>query len=104
MAGESSFPFVAFLDPEIVISPSEIHLGEQFSSLQFLGQLSDKRERVVVLDGVFVKIAIILYHSLLSVLFRDEEHRGCLGRFQRSNVPFSGLIVDEVGYFFLFLQ
>ena len=81
MAGESSFPFVAFLDPDVVISPSEIHLGEQLSSLQFLGQLPDKRKRVIVLDCVFIKIAIILYHSLLSILLGTKNTGDVYGDF-----------------------
>ena len=103
MTGEGGLPFITILDPDIVISPAEIHVGEQFSSLQFLGQLPDKRERVVVFDRMFIKIAIVLYHPFLSILFRDKEHRGGLRRFPRSDISFWGLIVDEIGYFSLFL-
>ena len=103
MAGESGLPFVAFFDPNIVVSLAEIHLGEQLSSLQLLGQLSDKGEWIVVLDCVFVKIVVVLYHSLLSIFLRDEEYRRSLRRLKRSDVAFLGLIIYEVRYFFLFL-
>ena len=104
MAGECGFPFIAFLDPDIAVSPLEIQFGDQFSSLQLFGSLSDKREQIVVLDCVFIKIVIILYHSLLSILFRDEEHRGGLRRFRWLDISFPGLIVDEIGDFLLFLR
>ena len=99
MTSEHGFPFVAFLDPDIVVSPTEIHLGEHLSSLQFLRQLLDKREQIIVLDCVFIEIAVILYHPFLSILFRDEEYGRGLGRFRWSDVAFLGLIVYEVGHF-----
>jgi hypothetical protein len=42
MTNEDSFPFIAFLDVNIIVSPSEIYLGEPLLSFQFVNKLRDQ--------------------------------------------------------------
>ena len=48
------FPFIVFLDLDIVVYPPEIHLGEHFSFFEFIDELEDKREGVIVFDCVLI--------------------------------------------------
>ena len=54
MTYKHGLPFVPFFDSDIVVSPPEINLGEVLRSLEFVNELGDERERVVVLNRVFV--------------------------------------------------
>ena len=40
---EGGFPLVAFLDSDIVISPSHIKLGEDFGIFEFVDEVRDER-------------------------------------------------------------
>ena len=71
---------MSILDVDIVVSPSNIKLGEVFHILEFVNEVGDERERIGVLDGVFVQIAIILAGAEFPVLFFDKEEGGGLGK------------------------
>ncbi|KIN95622.1 hypothetical protein M404DRAFT_165405 [Pisolithus tinctorius Marx 270] len=75
MSDEGSLPFVSFLYTNIVVSPSEIHLGEELTALELLiNKLRNERERVRILDCMFIKIPVVLYHMLLPIFLWNEEH------------------------------
>ena len=78
MADEHGFPFVTFLDTDVVVTPPEIDLCEVLGSLELVDELRDERERVVVSYCVLVQVPVILNHPLPSVLLRHEEYRGGL--------------------------
>jgi len=46
---ERCFPFITFLDPDVVISPSYVELGKIASAFQLINQLRDKWKGI----GVF---------------------------------------------------
>ena len=60
---ERSFPLVFLPDVNVVISPSNIKLGEQCRVFHIINQLRDEGERIPVANGVGVEIAIILAWS-----------------------------------------
>ena len=68
------------LDVDIVVSPSDIKLGEVFCILEFIDEVRDERERIGVLDGMLIQVVIILAGTEFSILLFDEEERGGLGR------------------------
>ena len=74
MAYKRGLPFVSFLNMDIVISPLEINLREALGSFEFVDELGDERERVVVSDHMFIQVPIILYHPFPTVLLQYEEY------------------------------
>src|ERR1700677_1427637 len=63
IGGKGGFPFVSFLDAKIVVSPPKIHLGEEFRTTEFVDEFGNKGKRIIVFNGVRVKITIILAWS-----------------------------------------
>ena len=47
-------------DADIVVSPSNIKLGEVFCILGFIDKVRDERKRIDVLDGMLIQVAVIL--------------------------------------------
>ena len=73
-----SFPFIPFVDLDIVIAQSYIHFGEVFCILDFVHDVGYKWQRVGVLDSPFVEVTIILtWPFLCSSFFVDKEEGGC---------------------------
>ena len=64
MGDEGHFPLVSILDVDVVVSPSDIKLGEDPG----------------ILDGVGVDVSVILAGSegVRGILFVNEEEGGCL--------------------------
>ena len=62
---ECCFPLVFLLDAKVVVAPMNIKLGEQCRVLHIIDQLRDEGERISIVNGVGVKISIILARSLL---------------------------------------
>ena len=56
-----SFPFVPLVYPDVVVSPSNIKLGEESTSCQSIYNLGNQQGNVLVMFCVFVKGSIILY-------------------------------------------
>ena len=54
VADECGFPFVTFLDPNIVVSPLKVYLREVLQSLELVNELQDERERIVVSYGMLI--------------------------------------------------
>ena len=76
---EGSFPLVAFLDSDIVISPSYIKLGEDLGVFKFVDEVRNQGEGLCISDSVTIEISVVLARSETSILFLDEEKRGSLG-------------------------
>ena len=51
---EGGFPLVAVFDADIVISPMDVELGEQFGVLEFVDEVGDEWEWIGVSSGVFI--------------------------------------------------
>ena len=55
-----SFPLVSVFDMHVVVPPTDVELGEDLRSLEFVDEVGDKGEWVGVTDGVFIEISVIL--------------------------------------------
>ncbi|KAF9798448.1 hypothetical protein IEO21_10718 [Rhodonia placenta] len=84
--------FVTSLDPDIVISPSDIELGEERGTVELIHHLSDQRQGVAIFDCDRVQPAVVLYGSKRPFLLFDEEEGGRNGRLRFLYVPFSQLL------------
>ena len=78
MGDEGSFPLMSIFDLDIIVSPSDVELGEDFRPLEFIDEVRNKGKRVCITDSVFIDVAIVLTGSQAPVLLFDEEERGCL--------------------------
>src|SRR6202453_4027821 len=63
VSSEGSFPFVSLFDSKIVITPPKIHFGKVFRTSEFVDEFGDERKGIVILNGMRVKISIILARS-----------------------------------------
>ena len=82
---EGGFPLIFLSDVNVVISPTNVELGEQGGFLHIINEFWNEREWIGVLDGVGVQVAVILAWTKSSILlWHKEEGRG-LGRFQGYN-------------------
>ena len=72
---EHCFPLVFLLDANVVVSPTNIELGEQCRVLHIIDQLRDEGERIPIVNGVGVEISVVLAQSQGSILFGYEEKR-----------------------------
>ena len=78
VGNEGGFPLMSIFDSDIIVSPSDIKLGEEFRPLEFIDEVRDERERVCITDGMFIDIAIVLTGSEAAIfLFNEEERRRC---------------------------
>ena len=78
MCDQGSFPLMPIFDSDIIVSPSNIKLGEDFCPLEFIDKVGNKGKRVCITDSVFINVAIVLAGSKATVLLFDEEERGRL--------------------------
>ena len=54
MSGGARATFVSFFDAYVVVTPPKIYFGEVLRVLEFVNELRDERERVVVLNHVLI--------------------------------------------------
>ena len=80
MGDEGCLPLMPILDVNIVVSPSDIKLGEVFCILEFINKIRDEGKWVGILDGVLIQVAIILARMVFPTLLLDKEEGGGLGR------------------------
>src|SRR5882724_65767 len=77
---KSCLPLISFTNPHIVVSPSDIQLGEVFH-LGFghaVEDVWDKGQRVGVLYGHHIELSIILDKVETPILIFDEEDRDAI--------------------------
>ena len=96
MGNESGLPLVAFLDADVVVSPSYVKLGKDLGVFEFVDEVRDQREGVRVSDGVFIEVTIVLAGSESAVLFLDKEEGRCLRGFRRADLPGAKVFINEV--------
>ena len=72
---KGSFPLIFLSDTNVVISPTNVEFSEQDRFLHIIDEFRDEGERVGVLDGVGVQVAIILAWVKGSILLWYEEER-----------------------------
>ena len=78
MGDEGSFPLMSIFDSDIIVSPLDVELGEDFHPLKVIDKVGNEGKRVCIADSVFVDVVIVLTGSEATVLFFDKEERGCL--------------------------
>ena len=93
---EGGFPLVAFLDSDIVISPSYIKLGEDLGVFKFVDEVRNQGEGVCILDSMAIEISVVLARLEAAILFLNEEERRSLGRLGWTNFPRAKVFVDEL--------
>ena len=67
--------FIALFDSYVIVSPSNVQLGEDMCSREAICEVSDEGEGVLVLDGIRIEAPVVLYRSQLSVSFLYEKER-----------------------------
>ena len=86
MGDESCLPLVTILDADVVVSPTNIKLGEVASIFQLVHEVGNERKRVGVTGGIFIEVSVILARTKFSILLLDKEERGRLGGIGRTNL------------------
>ena len=61
------------LNIDIVVPSSNIEFGEMFHILEFVNKVRNERERIGILDGVLIQIAIILVGVEFPVLLLTKK-------------------------------
>ena len=75
MGNESGLPLVPVFDTDVVISPTDIELGENLCPLEFINKVRDEWERVCIADHVFINIVILLTGAKTAILLFNKEER-----------------------------
>ena len=78
MGNESSLPFMPVFDTDVVIFPTDVKLGENLCSLEFINEIGDEWKEVCVANSVFVDIVIVLTRAETTILLFNKEEGGCL--------------------------
>ena len=89
----NSLLLVSFLDTDVVVSPSNVYLGEEFGSFQFIDEGGNEQERICILDGVFIEILIILERAKPLL---DKEERKDLRGLRFSNLARFEMLINEL--------
>ena len=92
---ESGFVLVSGLNPDIVITPADVQLGEVASSAEFGDKLRDKRKWILIFHSHGIERAIVLHQAERSILLLDEEDQGSHQRFQWSNSTTSEVFTEK---------
>src|SRR5258708_29409951 len=73
---ERCFPFVSFLDTNIVVPPMYVEFGEEGATSKVINGLGNERRHVPLLLGPSVNGSVVLDRAELSVFLFDEEEVG----------------------------
>ena len=57
---EGGFSLVFFMNADVVIAPSDVKLHEEGGIFHVVNEFRDKRQRVCILNGVGIKILVVL--------------------------------------------
>ncbi len=72
---EGGLLLIPFLDPDVVVSPTNVKLREVLGSPKLVDEFQNERKQVAILDRHFVELLVVLDRSQRAVLFLDEEER-----------------------------
>jgi hypothetical protein len=90
-----SFPLISIFDPDVIVSPLYVYLGEIFCAFEFVEKIRDSGKRVGVADGGFVELLIVLAGTERTVLLFDKEEGGGLWGEGMADISFLEVILDE---------
>src|SRR5258705_6391587 len=57
---KSGLPFIALLNSDVVVPPSDVELTEDLCILQFVRYIRDEGKGILVFDGEVVELAVVL--------------------------------------------
>ena len=86
---EGCFLFISRLNAYIIETPADVKFCEVSGSTELGDEFRDERGGVPVFDGYGVQCMIVLDQPERTILFSNEEHRGCyrgLGRLDVSGM------------------
>jgi hypothetical protein len=81
IGNESSFPFISFFDPDVVVAPSDVKFGVEGAAAQAVNEFWNEWKWVCVADGPLIDGSIVLYWSKFSVLLFDVKEVAFVGTF-----------------------
>ena len=61
------------MDTNVVVSPTNVKLGEVAGIMQFVNEVRDERERSGILDSDIIKTVIVLYRAEFAILLVYKE-------------------------------
>ena len=73
MCDEGSFPLIAILDVNIVVSPLNVKLGKMMSVFQLVYKIGDEGKGVCVISSMFAEVSIVLTRVEFAILLFDKE-------------------------------
>src|SRR6266403_5111012 len=74
------------MDTNVVVSPTNVKLGEVAGIMQLVNEVRDERERSGILDSDIIKMAIVLYRAEFAILLVDKEEGTGHGRLGRADI------------------
>ena len=77
-SSESGLPLISLLNPNIVVSPSDIQFRKVAGMFQCVDEIGDSWKGVSILDGVRIDISIVLAWMEHSILLQNKEEGRCL--------------------------
>ena len=63
ISSESCLPLITFLDPDVIITPSDIKFGKEARVLGLVNEFLDQWQGVLVLDRHVIELSVILNWS-----------------------------------------
>ena len=84
---EGSFPFIAFMDPNIVVTPADIELSEVASTFEMVNEVVNEGEQVSILPSDKIECTIVLNEPELPILLLHKEDRGTYRELGLLDVP-----------------
>ena len=101
---ERCLPLVSFLHVHVVVSPSDVHLGEDLCALELIDELLDQWQWVTVLDRELIEFPVILDGSQLPIFLFDEKEWRSHQRDRWSDPPRPQIFFQEIVQHLLLLQ
>ena len=66
------------LDMDIVVSPSNVKLGEIFCTIEFVDKVRDEGKGIGISDGMLIQVVVVLARVEFPILLFDKEKGGSL--------------------------
>ena len=73
---EGCFPFIAFLDPDIIIAPANVESGKESTATEAVNDLWDEWGYIAISDSPFVNGSVVLNGAQFAVSLFDKKEIG----------------------------
>ena len=93
---EGGFPFIAFCNPDEVISTSEVEFCETLGHPEMIQEVWDEREGVLILPSNFVQSSVVNAESEQAIFFLYEENSSSGGRFRLMDKSFGQIVLQKL--------